>query len=214
MPALFRRTANGWFRVALGGGTSAVAGTIAFLLVWVRMPPVTGQYAPYDQPVKFDHRHHVKDDGIDCRYCHVTAERSPFAGVPASSVCMGCHSQVWPTSPLLEPVRQSALTGKPIPWVRVHRLPDFVFFNHSVHLAKGVGCVQCHGAVDEMAQVYQVAPLTMGWCLACHRDPAPHVMPRSEITSMRWEPGSRVEQEARAREYGVRRLTDCTTCHR
>src|SRR5262249_39620084 len=152
--------------------------------VYVRTPYSDNREFPVDQPMQFDHRHHVKDDGIDCRYCHGDAERSSYAGIPATEVCMGCHSEVWSGSPMLEPLRRSWFSGKPIPWNRVHKLPDFVYFNHAVHLKKGVGCASCHGRVDQMALAYPVFSLTMGWCLDCHRNPAPHLRPPEEITNM------------------------------
>ncbi len=186
------------------------------LMGWVRTPYVTGQSSPLEQPVPFDHRHHVVDDGIDCRYCHDLVERSPVAGVPSADRCMNCHSQVWNESPLLETVRESYYSGRPIAWARVHRLPDFVFFDHSIHVHKGVGCETCHGRVDRMARVYQAAPLTMGWCLSCHRDPERFLRPRDQVTTMGWtaDRGSRRSGAELARLYRVKSLTDCTTCHR
>jgi hypothetical protein len=203
-------------RWALVGGAAALVGAPLLLWGWVRTPYVTGQLRPLEQPVPFDHRHHVGDDAIDCRYCHDSVDRSPDAGVPASAVCMNCHNQVWNESPLLEPVRRSFFQGIPIAWVRVHRLPDFVFFDHSIHVAKGVGCEECHGRVDRMARISQVAPLTMGWCLDCHRDPGPHLRPPSAVTEMGWTPeGSRqtLGRELVAR-HDVRPGTNCSTCHR
>jgi hypothetical protein len=183
------------------------------LCIYVRTPYVTNAGFNVVQPVMFDHRHHVDDDGIDCRYCHATVETSPYAGVPPTATCMGCHDQIWNQSAMLEPVRRGWFTGLPIQWKRVHQLPDFVYFNHSIHVTRGIGCVSCHGRVDQMAQVFQVQPLTMGWCLGCHRDPEPNLRPRDQITSMTWIPdegaGARL-----AAEYGTRRLTSCTTCHR
>lgn len=183
---------------------------------WVRTPYATGEGDPLEQPVAFDHRHHVADDRIDCRYCHADVEKGPSAGIPSADRCMGCHGQVWSESELLEPVRESYYTGRPIAWERVHRLPDFVFFDHSVHVTNGIGCETCHGRVDRMARIYQVAPLTMGWCLDCHRDPERHLRPLDAITAMGWKP--RVPGEAPgpvlAEAYGVKPKTDCTACHR
>jgi len=216
MGALFPRWSDTLLRVALIGGLVGLFLGLVLLMAWVRTPQITGQFAPLVQPIEFDHRHHVADDGIDCRYCHDLVERSPYAGVPPTERCMNCHNQIWNTSPLLEPVWASYLTDTPIPWVRVHQLPDFVFFNHSIHVNKGIGCESCHGRVDQMAGVYQVASLQMGWCLDCHRNPERHLRPLSEVTTMGWEPP--VPQEVLGHElmeeYGVQRLTSCTTCHR
>jgi hypothetical protein len=169
------------------------------------------------QPIKFDHRHHVRDDGIDCLYCHGAAMHGAYAGVPATSVCMNCHSQVWPASPELRRLRDSYFDHKPIVWQRVNNLPLHVFFNHSIHLAKGVGCVTCHGRVDLMGQVYQAESLLMGWCLDCHRHPTGHLRPPDKVTDMEWTPSPRTQDEV-GREIQeklhVRPPTDCTGCHR
>ncbi len=165
-------------------------------MLYARSPYATGRSQPVAQPVAFDHRHHVADDAIDCRYCHQTVERSAWAGLPATEVCMGCHAQIWSRSPILAAVRAAHFEGTPIPWVRVHRLPEFVYFDHSIHVAKGVGCAVCHGEVERMAAVEQASPMTMGWCLDCHRDPARALG----------------EEVVRARD--LRPRTSCTTCHR
>lgn len=209
-----------WFDSLARGVLVIVAGVAigvpVFLMAWVRTPQVTGQADPVSQPVEFDHRHHVADDGIDCRYCHDLVDRSPYAGVPPTERCLGCHNQIWNDSPLLEPVWESYATGRPIRWVRVNQLPDFVYFDHSIHVSKGVGCETCHGRVDRMARVHQVAPLTMGWCLDCHRDPAPHLRPPEAVTAMGWTPDRPREELGRElmERLGVRRLTHCTACHR
>lgn len=185
MAALFTPRADRWLRAALAAAFLLILGTPTLLMAWVRTPQVTGQHDPISQPVLFDHRHHTLDAGLDCLYCHDGAERSKQAGVPATSVCMGCHGQIWGRSEQLEPVRRSWFSKEPIRWNRVHRLPGFVYFDHSVHVkAGGVACARCHGDVTRMAQVEQVAPLTMGWCLDCHR-----------------------QQHARP-------LTHCSVCHR
>jgi hypothetical protein len=186
-------------------------------MLYVRGPWHQKREYPLTQPVQFDHRHHVRDDAIDCLYCHGSARNTPYAGIPATEVCMGCHAQVWPASVQLAPVRASWFSGEPLRWSRVHDLPGYVYFNHAIHVNKGVGCVTCHGRVDDMALAYQVAPLTMRWCLDCHREPAPHLRPREAITSMTWRPPAG-EEAATARvlaaRYAVRSLTSCTTCHR
>jgi cytochrome c7-like protein len=184
MSALFPRWSNTAFRLCiatLSGG--AIAGLVG-LMIYVRTPWNTEQYAAVDQPVMFDHRHHVIDDQIDCIYCHANAEISDYAGVPATEVCMGCHAQIWNESPLLETVRRSYFSGKPIPWNRVHDLPDFVYFNHAVHVSGGVGCVACHGRVDEMSRVYKVNSLNMGFCLDCHQHAAQASMTPPDRTAL------------------------------
>jgi hypothetical protein len=214
--ALFSRFANTAVRLGLILAALAAIGIPVALMGWVRTPFVTGQENPVQQPVLFDHRHHVVDDGIDCRYCHSTVDRSPTAGIPSTARCMGCHNQIWSSSPLLAKVRDAYFSGKPVPWVRVHRLPEFVYFDHSIHVAKGIGCESCHGRVDQMAAVHQVAPLTMGWCLDCHRNPEAHLRPRSQITTMGWRPPGGQDSLGRElmRAYGVQVRTYCTTCHR
>ncbi len=216
MSAPFPQWANTAFRLFLGGTVvSLIAGPV-LLMYWMRTPWITEQGVPIAQPVPFDHRHHVVDDGLDCRYCHTSVERSASAGLPAASVCMNCHSQIWNSSPLLEPVRASFFSGQPITWRRVHDLPDFVYFDHSIHVNKGVGCVSCHGRIDQMPQVAKHAPLTMGWCLECHRNPEPNLRPREEITSMDWQAPSSAPQLGAelAHRYGVQHFTNCSTCHR
>jgi len=188
-------------------------------MAYVRSPFVTNQNRPVEQPIEFDHRHHVGDEQIDCRYCHFSVEKSPSAGIPSTTVCMSCHAQVWNKSPYLAQLRQAYFTDQPIPWVRIHNLPDFVYFNHSIHVAKGVGCVTCHGRVDYMGAIEQYAPLTMGWCLDCHRNPKPNLRPQEFITSMTWQP-PKDPQEAQAladklaKDNDVHSRTSCSTCHR
>jgi predicted CXXCH cytochrome family protein len=183
-------------------------------MVYVRGPVHQRRGFPLDQPVQFDHRHHVRDDGIDCLYCHDHARSTAYAGVPPTELCMGCHSQVWPRSIQLEPVRHSYFSGLPLVWSRVTELPGYVYFNHAIHVNKGVGCVECHGRVDRMPLATQVAPLSMGWCLGCHRDPAPHLRPADQITNMTWRsPGPELGHALEV-QNGVRRLTYCTACHR
>jgi len=217
MSLLFKPWTNTAFRVALVALALGVGGgVIGGPMLYVRSPLYTQQQDPIDQPVQFDHRHHVGDEGIDCRYCHSLVEKSPFAGVPATAVCLNCHSQVWNKSPKLAPVRESFFADRPIVWNKVNKLPHFVYFNHSIHVNKGVGCVTCHGRIDQMAAVEKWAPLTMGWCLDCHRGPEKYLRPREEVTSMTWAPpadqsglGARLKEE-----YSVQTRTSCTTCHR
>jgi len=216
MGALFRRSSNRTARFTIVLAAAGAGLTLGGLLLFQRIPYGTRQLEEVVQPVQFDHRHHILDDGVDCRYCHQGVERGASAGFPATSLCMNCHAQIWNKSPKLEPVRQSYFTGLPISWVRVHQLPDFVYFNHSIHVAKGVGCETCHGRVDQMPNLYQMAPLTMGWCLECHRNPGPNLRPRDAVTAMGWKPDG--DPDALGRElvksYDVHTRTSCTTCHR
>ena len=215
MPALFPRSANLVMGLALSALLLIALGIPISLLLYMHTPDAHAQLVPVDQPVEFDHRHHVRDDGIDCYYCHGTAENTPYAGVPATEVCMGCHNQVYNQSALLEPLRHSYFADEALAWNRVHRLPGHVYFNHAAHVQKGVGCVTCHGRVDLMPRVYKVAPITMGWCIECHRAPERHLRPRELITAMEWVAPAGGELGRRlAREYGVRSLTHCSTCHR
>ncbi|WXH31039.1 hypothetical protein WA016_05014 [Myxococcus stipitatus] len=192
---------------------------IGGLMAYVRSPYVTGQQMPIEQPIEFDHRHHAGDEKIDCQYCHFSVDKSPSAGIPSTTVCMSCHAQVWNKSPYLTEVRKAFFADAPIQWVRVHNLPDFVYFNHSIHVNKGVGCASCHGRVDQMAAVEQFAPLTMAWCLECHRNPEPHLRPPEFITSMTWTPPKDKAQAIELgnklkAEYDVHSRTSCSTCHR
>jgi hypothetical protein len=214
--AVFRPKHNTIVRLVVFLVVFAVVGGVAGLLVYVRTPFARGMDEWVEQPIQFDHRHHTRDEGIDCRYCHNTVEKAPFAGVPSTELCLNCHAQIWNASPLLEPVRASFLEGRPIVWRRVHNLPGFAYFDHSIHVNKGVGCVTCHGRVDLMPAVQQVVPLTMGWCLECHRDPAGYLRPRAEITNMTWRPSENPEALGRrlVAELEVHTRTSCTTCHR
>ncbi|WP_224367748.1 cytochrome c3 family protein [Hyalangium versicolor] len=216
---LFPRWTNTVSRFSAAGLLAVPAIAIGGLMAYVRSPYGTNMQRPYDQPIEFDHRHHAGDEHIDCRYCHWTVEKSPSAGIPSTTVCMSCHAQVWNKSPYLAKVREAFFTDRAIPWVRVHNLPDFVYFNHSIHVNKGVGCYSCHGRVDEMAAIEQKQPLTMGWCLDCHRNPKPHLRPLEYITSMTWTPPAKPEEAAAlgdklAKDYDVHSRTSCSTCHR
>ncbi|HXX30179.1 MAG TPA: cytochrome c3 family protein [Myxococcaceae bacterium] len=215
---LFPRWTNTVSRLSVVLLLALPAVAIAGLLILVRSPYGTKQLRQIVQPIQFDHRHHVSDEGIDCRYCHYTVEKSPSAGIPPTSLCMSCHAQVWNKSPLLGMVREHYFTDRPIPWNSVHNLPDYVYFNHSIHVNKGIGCVSCHGRVDQMAAVEQVSPLTMSWCLECHRDPAKNLRPVEFITSMTWKPDPGVDADKLGRDlaklYNVHTRTSCDTCHR
>jgi hypothetical protein len=189
--------------------------------VWYNYPRSdwsTGIGDPPQQPVIFSHQHHVDQLGMDCRYCHSTVEVSPRAGLPATEVCMTCHSQIFTESPMLEPVRQSWLSGKPVAWRRVHDLPDYVYFNHAAHVNKGVGCAMCHGRVDQMPAVAKTGSLHMRWCLDCHSHPGPSLRPKERIFDMEATLGPVPETTTRdlLESYHVQTagLTDCATCHR
>ncbi len=199
--------------VALAGGAAAGLGG---LLLYVRSPLARGMQDPIEQPIQFDHRHHTRDEGIDCRFCHNTVDKSPHAGLPSSQLCLSCHSQIWNQSPLLDPVRRSFIEGRPIVWSKVNDVPDFVYFNHAIHVNKGVGCVTCHGRVDQMAAVEKAEPLTMSFCLDCHKNPAPKLRPLEEVTSPTWRPegDAAAVGEALALQHQVSTRTSCTTCHR
>ena len=173
---------------------------------------------PRVQRVPFSHEHHVNGLGLDCQYCHTSVTASSFAGIPPTHTCMTCHSQIWNTSPMLEPVRESYRTQKPLQWVRVNDLPDYVYFNHSIHIAKGIGCETCHGRVDLMPLTWKQNSLFMRWCLDCHRSPEKFIRPKSEVFNMKYQQPE--DQLALGRnlvkEYNVQvsRISDCSTCHR
>ncbi len=191
---------------------------VALILLWrAAMAYPARVNEALEQAVPFSHKHHVGDDGIDCRYCHVAVETSAFAGIPSVSTCMTCHSQLYTDQPMLAPLLRSSLTGIALRWQRLYSLPDFVYFNHSIHVAKGVGCATCHGEVDRMPLTARVAPLTMQWCLDCHRDPARYLRPRDQVFNLHWRADDQLALgTALMREYHVdtRRLTNCSVCHR
>jgi hypothetical protein len=216
MPQIFARSSNNLSRISLTGLLVLAAGLPLLLMIIGRSPYVTRAQEIVDQPLQFSHLHHVTDAGIDCRYCHTSVETSSFAGIPATEICMNCHSQLWATSPYLEPVRASLRDDQPLRWVRVHDLPDFVYFNHSIHVKKGFGCETCHGRVDQMALMLQQNTLQMNWCLDCHRAPERFVRPRDQIVTMGYRPPQpqAVLGPRLVKEYGIESLTSCSTCHR
>src|SRR4051794_1663680 len=181
MPQIFHRSFNTLSKVSIFGALFILAFLGWVLLVLARSSYVTNVDVARVQPVPFSHEHHVRGLGIDCRYCHTSVETSAFAGIPPTKTCMNCHSQIWAGSPLLEPVRESYRTGKPVEWSRAPRLADFVYFDHSIHVKKGVGCVTCHGRVDHMPLMRQHGTLLMEWCLDCHRQPEQFLRPRGEV---------------------------------
>jgi len=216
MAQLFHRSANSLAKVSIAGA-GILAGTILIAAYSLDRGSYTTDVAVVkDQPVPFSHKHHITDDGIDCRYCHTSVETSAFAGLPATEICMSCHSQIWSNAAILEPVRASFRTGESLSWTRVHDLPEFVYFNHSIHINKGIGCASCHGRVDQMPLMFKVNTLYMNWCLECHRDPWKYVRPREQVFNMAYEPPANQEEFGRklVKEYKIQSLTDCWTCHR
>ncbi len=213
---IFHRSANAISKLSIVGLLVVVGGALTLLINTNRLSYVNGQDVVRSQPLQFSHQHHVQTIGLDCRYCHTSAETSTFAGIPPTKTCMNCHSQIWSTSPFLEPVRSSFREEKSLRWVRVHDLPDFAYFNHSAHVKKGVGCETCHGRVDQMPLMLQKASLQMEWCLECHRDPGKYLRPRSEIYTKGYPP-TEPQEVVGARlieEYHVNPRTSCSACHR
>lgn len=219
MAQIFHRGANNVAKasfviVALLAGVAFV-----FYSELARSSYLTGRYLEKQQPVQFSHKHHVGDDGIDCRYCHTSVETSYSAGIPPTETCMNCHNQLYADQEYLEPIRASYRENKPIEWARVHDLPGYAYFNHSIHIAKGVGCSTCHGQIDEMPAVYQENTLQMEWCLSCHREPEKYVRPKDKIYDMDWKDSNLTadERQTLKEEYKLRSeamLTSCSTCHR
>src|SRR5437773_8260022 len=188
MSQIFHRSANTISRVSIFGAAFVVAAVLVLTAQVNRSPWVTGARVAREQPIQFSHERHVAGNGIDCRYCHTSVEESAFAGIPPTRTCMNCHSQIFSTSPFLEPVRQSFRANQSIAWTRVHDLPDFVYFNHSIHVRKGVGCATCHGQVDRMPLMRKEASLQMEWCLDCHRRPERYVRPREAVFRVDYTP--------------------------
>ena len=216
MPQIFHRSANTLSKVSLVGLLSLVAGLILLAMVLGRSSYVTRADEYIEQPIQFSHLHHVADDGIDCRYCHTSVETSPFAGIPPTKTCMNCHTQLFNTEPILEPVRASFREDRPLHWIRVHDLPDFVYFNHSIHVKKGMGCEVCHGRIDQMPLTLQARSLQMEWCLECHRSPERYVRPREAVFRVDYvPPPNQAELGQRlVEQYQIQKLTSCSTCHR
>ena len=218
MAQIFHRGANAVARSSLVIGLLLPVGLLLTALKLDRSPLQTDQGVVLAQPVPFSHDHHTAVLGIHCGYCHTSVEKSAFAGLPPTETCMNCHKQIWKDSPMLEPVRASYRNNEPIQWNRVHDLPDYTYFNHSIHIAKGIGCESCHGPVHEMPLIYQAESLQMQWCLDCHRDPEKHVRPREEVYTMDWEWGPDVDPAEEARKlieaYDINPQDTCSTCHR
>jgi hypothetical protein len=219
MPQIFNRTAN-----IVSKASIAVVGLLVVVLggvLWTVMmsPYYTNVNITREQPVPFSHKHHAGELGIDCRYCHTSVEKSSFAGLPPTQTCMTCHSQIWTNSSMLEPVRASYRTDKSISWTRVYALPDYVYFNHSIHVAKGVGCTSCHGEIAKMPLTYKANTLYMGWCLDCHRQPEKYLRPKSEVFNPNYvPPANQLELGAQlVKDYKIIPLQErqsCSTCHR
>ncbi len=216
MAQIFHRSTNTIARISIYGAAVLIA-----ILGWAAYelsasPYVTDVNVAKDQPVPFSHKHHVGELGLDCRYCHTAVESAPSAGMPPTQTCMTCHSQIWVNSPMLEPVRASYRDDKSIQWIRVNAVPDFVYFNHSIHVNKGVGCVTCHGPVGDMPLTWRANTLQMGWCLDCHRNPEKFVRPKENVFDIHYT--APANQEALGlklmKDYKIQSLTNCTTCHR
>lgn len=220
MAQIFGPSSNIYSKLSIVLAALLAGGGVTLVLAFERSPYMTNENVIYTQPIKFSHDHHTAAMGIDCRYCHTTVERSRSASIPPTEVCMNCHSQIWADSPMLEPVRASFRNNEPIEWNRVYDLPDYVYFDHSIHVAKGVACFTCHGEVDKMPLLKRNASLQMAWCLDCHRDPTPNLRPPKEVTNFRWEPPADAGEEyyaelaKEAHLADTQRLFSCSTCHR
>jgi hypothetical protein len=216
MPQIFPKSANAWSKASIFMVLGIVLSLGWTIMMLQRSDFVTAADTFVDQPVQFSHQHHVGGIGIDCRYCHNSVEVAATASIPPTKTCINCHSQIWSTSPYLEPVRASFREDKPLRWTRVHDLPDFVYFNHSIHVKKGMGCETCHGRVDNMPLMRQQSSLQMEWCLDCHRNPEQYVRPRSEVFTMGYVPAvAQAELGPQlVAEYKIQSLTNCSVCHR
>lgn len=216
MPAIFPRWTNKVPLIIVASLPVVLAVAVGVVWHWFSPKYTDVGYRP-KQPVPFSHKLHAGELGLDCRYCHNTVESANHAAIPPTQTCMNCHVQVKKDSPKIAPIKHSFETGKPIPWVRVHQLPDYAYFSHQAHVAAGIGCKSCHGRIDNMEVVQMDQPLSMGWCLECHRDPAPHIRPPGEVTNMLWTPSE--DQAERERIRGLRNRvpnppTHCSGCHR
>jgi hypothetical protein len=216
MGQVFKRSTNTIARVSIYGAAFLIAAMGWAVYELSASPYVTDVNVAKVQPVPFSHKHHAGELGLDCRYCHTAAETSPSAGMPPTQTCMTCHSQIWVKSPMLEPVRASYRDDKSIQWVRVNAVPDFVYFNHSIHVNKGVGCTTCHGPVADMPLTWRANTLQMSWCLDCHRNPEKYVRPRSEVFNAHYvSPANQMELGMElVKKYKIQSLTNCSTCHR
>jgi hypothetical protein len=216
MPQVFHRSTNTFSRISIFGALFFIGALLWGIALINRSGYVTEAGVAREQPIQFSHRHHAGELGIDCRYCHTGVERAAYAGIPPTATCMNCHSQIWVDSPFLEPVRASFRDDRSIEWIKVYDLPDYVYFNHSIHVFKGVGCETCHGRVDRMNALWQQTSLQMEWCLGCHREPERYVRPREEVFTMGYTPP--IDQATLGRQlvgaYEVAPPVDCYACHR
>jgi hypothetical protein len=233
MAQIFHPSTNTIAKATIFGALLVIAAAAWVGAQVYRSSYVTKVHEAIEQPVQFSHEHHVAGLGIDCRYCHPTVETEAFAGMPNTKTCMTCHSQIWTNAEILAPVRTSWQTGTPIRWNRVHDLPDFAHFDHSVHVQKGIGCVSCHGRVDQMPLLWKEYSLQMEWCLSCHRDPAQHVRPREQVFSLDWAWPDNVNRDEEVKKlialYNIKaspvppkdehhemkpnQITNCSVCH-
>lgn len=219
MAQIFHHSANTLARTSILAGILGVSAVLGVMVMFFYSAAATGVGEIREQPVPFSHAHHVGGEGIDCRYCHVTVDKEASAGMPSTKTCMTCHSQIWKDSPLLEPVRASLSSDKSLPWVRVHDTPDFAYFNHSIHVNKGVGCSTCHGRIDQMQLTFKTQTLYMQWCINCHRNPNKVLRPLDKVFDLTWEPPQNQDEVGPklAKEYNIPNrslLTSCSTCHR
>jgi hypothetical protein len=211
---LFPKWSNRAAAAVLGGLPLIIVGAISAFAYYISPYNTQVGYAP-EQPIAYSHRLHAGELGIDCRYCHVGVEKSPVAMVPTAETCMNCHTAILPDSPEILKVKEAYLTGKPIEWERIHRLPEYAYFDHSIHVNSGIGCESCHGRIDQMEVVYQEKPLSMGWCLDCHRNPEDNVRPKDQITTMGWSPEDQTALGLQlVEEYHLNPTTNCSGCHR
>ncbi|MBX6311340.1 MAG: cytochrome c3 family protein [Isosphaeraceae bacterium] len=218
MAQVFHPSLNTISRVSIFGGAFGLLGLLLLGYLFNLSPYVTQQGVVRDQPVPFSHEHHVRGLGLDCRYCHTSVETASFAGIPPTYTCMTCHSQIWTDSPMLEPVRASLREDRPLRWARIHDLPDFAYFHHGIHIQKGIGCTECHGRVDQMPLTWKDQPMSMAWCLDCHRHPERHIRRKEDVFAMDYRKPANQEELGRQllKEYKieVERLTNCSVCHR
>jgi len=216
MAQIFHRSTNTVSRVSIYGAVFILAALGYAGYALSRSPYFTEVNLAREQPAPFSHKHHVAELGIDCRYCHTSVEESSFAGIPPTATCMSCHSQIWLTSPMLEPIRSSFRDNRSIEWERINALPDFVYFNHSIHVNKGVGCTTCHGPIASMPLTWRGNTLQMEWCLECHRQPELYVRPREAVFSPDYQPPANQLELGRriVKDYKIQKLTNCSTCHR
>jgi len=217
MAAIFSRRANLYTQFILLGLGAMLLGLAGLVWVGPHNNYANGVGFTPPQPVPFSHQHHVSGLGLDCRYCHTAVEQSADAGIPATKICMTCHSQIWTNAAMLAPVRQSLAEHKPLQWNRVYTLPDYVYFDHSIHIAKGVGCTECHGPIGGMPMTWKASSLYMSWCLDCHRDPGPHLRPKAAVFDPHWQRSASTPSPAQLlAQYHIRStgLDDCTVCHR